>query len=153
MRRIEPLAADLPLLLSNSLPLPRHDVAEPMRICFPDLLQIAVHRVRDVDRERRDAELVDDELRVLEALRTRGPVWHAHADHVFASERFNGEKGRQRRIHAARQTDLSFLEATTPVDFVFQEAHEPAPGQLGIDGEGIRFPKYGVDEGASLCRE
>src|SRR5713101_6786351 len=50
-----------------------------MGIRFPDLLQIAVHRVRDVDRERRDAELVDDELRVLEALRTRGPVGHAHA--------------------------------------------------------------------------
>ena len=134
-------------------PLARHHVPQAMGVLFTDLVQDSVGCFGNVDRERRDPQLVDDELRVLEALRARGPVGHPHADDIVRSERGSGEKSGQRRIHAARQTDESFLEAAPAVDFVFQETHKPAPGQLRVDGQRICFTGHGVDEGGSLGRE
>ena len=98
-----------------------HHVAEPVRIDIAGLFQVAIDRVGDIDRERGNPELVDDELRVRETLGTRGAVRHAHADHVLPAQRLRGEKCGERGIHAARQSDETLLEAAPADDFVLEK--------------------------------
>ena len=123
----------------NDHPLTRHDVADPVRIMVSYFFQQAVDRVRDVDRQRWDAELVDDELRMSQAVGTRSAIRHAHADDVFPAERLGGEKRGERRIDAAGQTDDALLEPAPTDDLIPQETHQPLTRELGVDGQGIGF--------------
>ena len=89
---------------------------------------------------RLDAERVHHELRVRQALGARGPVRHAHADHVVRPERLGGEVRHQRAVHAARKAEHDPLEAAPALHLVADELDQPAPGELGIDRERIAGP-------------
>ena len=118
-------------------PLARHDIAQAVRVVVTDLFQQAIGGVRNVDRERRDAELVDDELRVLETFWTRRAIRHPHTDDVVLAERLGREEGGQGGVHATRETDQPFWESPAAHDLVFQETDQPLPRQLGVDDEGV----------------
>ena len=93
----------------------------------------AVHRGADVHRPGLDAERVDHQLGVLQALRARGAVGHPDADDVLRAERLRGEERDQRAVHPARESDHHLLEPPAALDLVPEELDQPAPGQLGVD--------------------
>ena len=73
--------------------LARHHIAQPVRVAVTDLLDEPVDGRGNVDRERGDTELVDDELRVFQAFRTGGAIGHPDADDVVLAQCLSREKG------------------------------------------------------------
>src|SRR5207247_10705030 len=111
----------------------RQHVAARGAVAVALLLEVTVHRGRDVYGERLNAEQVDHELRVLETLGARGAVRHPHTDHVVLAERLDGQEGGERRIHSPRQPYDPFSESPAAHDFVLQETHQPAAPELAVD--------------------
>ena len=97
----------------------------------------------DVDGWPLDAERVDHQLGVFQALRARRPVGHANADHVVGAERLGGEVGHQRAVHAAGEADDDLLETAAALHLVADELDQPATGELGIDRERILVARTG----------
>src|SRR5581483_1211459 len=98
---------------------------------------VSVDGIADIDRHTTHPERIDAQLSMLKTLAAGSAVGHAHRQYVFGAKRLGAEKGRQRRVHAARQPNHHLLEAAPPADFVAQKSYQPAPHGLGVDPQKI----------------
>ena len=72
-----------------------------------------------------------------QALRARGPVRHADADDVPGADRVRRQVGHERAVDAAGEPDDYALEPAAALHLIADELDQPAPGEVGVDGERV----------------
>ncbi len=110
----------------------RHEVAFAQRRDVRRARDERIDHVADLHRLAVNAQRVDDQLRVIEAVRRRGAIGHAHGIDVVRADGLRHEVTRQRRIDAARQAEDGMFDAHF-ADFIAQEGLQDRARQIGID--------------------
>ena len=114
------------------------DVAEALRRDPVFVLgNISVNHSGDLDSSDLDAEVVDHELRVVEAFLAANFVGHSEGEGVFVSECACAEIGDHGGIYSAGESENDFVHASSLDDFGFKELNEPIGNLFRIDTERI----------------
>src|SRR5207248_387580 len=98
-------------------------------------LEVAVDRVRYLDRPAVDAERIDHELGVLQALGAAGFVRHPNSEDVLGAQSSRAEESRQRGIDSAGNADHSPRKSAPPYDLVLQKRGKPVGQEPRVDLE------------------
>lgn len=111
------------LVIKNDHAEASHDVAHAERICEVLLGVVGLGHVGDGDGFGGDAELVDEELGMIEGALGGGAIGHADGEDVFGTKSTGGEGTGNGRVDATGEANDGFVEADA-VELTFDEASE-----------------------------
>ena len=111
-----------------------HDIAHAEGVCDGLLGVVGFGHIGNGNGFGRDAELVDEELGMIEGALGGGAIRHADGEDVFGAEGMGGKCTGDGGIDATREADDGFVE-TDAIELTFDEASENFFGKLGVDGE------------------
>ena len=95
---------------------------------------------RDVDGRDWDAERIDDELRVLQAVGARRAIRHSHADHVLGTQRAGGEIGAVTAESTPPDIPTMARVKSAARELIANELDEPLLDEWRIDRQRRRAP-------------